>query len=103
MTYTKQRRHWFHPFNIERLLEGDFTTMTTDLREDEDKFCKYFRTSISFEEPALRREQVERSQAKKLQWEFPQHLWRCWSKVVFIVTVLSERGHPHPERALMRE
>ncbi|KAJ8896971.1 hypothetical protein PR048_002317 [Dryococelus australis] len=44
-----------HPLVSSRLLKGAFATMFIDLREDESKFCYYFRMSIkSFDELATK-------------------------------------------------
>lgn len=51
----KNRRFWVHPLVSARLLKGAFTSLFTDLCNDEDKFFNYFRMSRrSFDELSSR-------------------------------------------------
>ena len=43
----RKRLHWVHPINTKRLQFGVFYTLFTELREDENKCCNYFRMSIA--------------------------------------------------------
>lgn len=45
------RRYHVHPVIVDRLIEGEFITLFSKLREHESKFFEYFRMSIkSFDE-----------------------------------------------------
>lgn len=47
----RRRRYHVHPIVAQRTLQGEFTTIYSLLREDEEKFFNYFRMSIkSFDE-----------------------------------------------------
>ncbi|CAI6375924.1 unnamed protein product [Macrosiphum euphorbiae] len=46
-----QRRHWVHPLNLKRPIEGRFQTNFMTLRSYPEEFFKYYRMSIkSFDE-----------------------------------------------------
>ncbi|KAJ4436411.1 hypothetical protein ANN_19044 [Periplaneta americana] len=58
-----ERGFWEHPLVAKRLLQGTFTTMFTELREDDTKFFNYFRMSIkSFDDLACKISDVIKSE-----------------------------------------
>ncbi|KAJ4436410.1 hypothetical protein ANN_19043 [Periplaneta americana] len=58
-----ERGFWEHPLVAKRLLQCTFTTMFTELREDDTKFFNYFRMSIkSFDDLACKISDVIKSE-----------------------------------------
>jgi hypothetical protein len=42
----KRRRWWVHPINVKRLDFGEYHHLMPDLRDDEQKFHRYFRMEM---------------------------------------------------------
>jgi hypothetical protein len=50
-TVERQRLHWVHPLNVQRITLGEFHCLYSDLRKYPDRVFNYYRMSIkSFDE-----------------------------------------------------